>query len=922
LPATALIKAEVVDSQTKDKSLKNVVGDANDLFYVGKKTLQDHCPENCYVQVSLLKLGSTDVTKLQAIALTKSTEVTVNLSDQLPVSFPYSKEHDFTLIYIPRDESLKAALDRGVEVHIQNRFVPILTTAVLTGDRKDQSTEKSKSYVTGDIWSNIIHVPAADIALFDNPTINIELQTTDKGTVEVNENDIRNSKMYWTSVQVGSSTKSLNDKKYIEDFVTLGEFKYYRVKKPKNADGLIILTVLDGEADLYAKRGHTLYPDINTYDFASTSIKDDEINLPKSSNSAENEDFTIGVLGAASSSRYRISFFINSGIKVYPVQAGEFIHKFVEKGESLVLQYDMPYNDNRVTIGFTSEHSIVEAYANFYDENTAGFIDSLPEADKKGVISLGTSLYPNVITRVKAERQTGSSANQLLVRIKNPEAGQMVSLYIVPFSSELPVQVKAREKITDSISKDQTQIYQFTWDNKVQEAELEIEAAHGKFKVILTDNQSFKEDPNPLVIDIEASQHFARRVVDLKKIGANNPDLGLFKRYLAKIVPQTDSQFSLLSTVKGDSFVNVKAGNHHVMRFDPHQPTSFYYRVGKDVKSLALQFELKSPVYIAEGFGTTNSQGDSMDDALFQKLKNITSCVDVYYVREEDFDSPNNIEKKRIHAKILKNSTVEDRDRYYLNLEVATMKGYLIVSPKKNNKGAYVADKSFIASFKLSVNGIVAISPNYRTSGTVAKGQTAVYSVLLPSTAIFEFTVSICRGPKVEVSIVDASALKKEAIMEPRYITADFEDSDHTSTIDYRYSNLGAKRTVLIQIKHLGSSDNEATFAVKTTQFELDDTVTLDKFFDRRVNFFGHKILVSGLSAEQTPDTVLFHMDRVYPLDGFLERFQDDNLRLHDYLLERESEGVRPQQHLRGRLVPRQTKLHLDGLFRESQGRH
>lgn len=329
------------------------------------------------MQFTLLKLGSTDATKLQGLAMIKSDSV-INLTDQLPTSFPYMGNLEYIIKYEPRDDMLKLAGEKGVEIHVHNRFVPLKITAYLTGS----SNQNPKSYIAGAIWTNIVHIPAEDIKKLDNPIIKVDLESVDRSKSEISEDDLKYSNSCWTTIQIGSGTKRLEENKPLEGFVDSDDYKYYIVKKPKNLEALIILTVVDGESDLYVKKGVETYPTKTLSDYSSNSVLDDEITLPKTGQSADLEEFTVGVYGALSS-RFRISFFINSGIKIYPVKNGEFIHKFLEKGESLILQYDVSYGVDKYVVGYMAEHTIVNGLANFYDEYKMKFLDAIPEESKK-----------------------------------------------------------------------------------------------------------------------------------------------------------------------------------------------------------------------------------------------------------------------------------------------------------------------------------------------------------------------------------------------------------------------------------------------------------------------------------------------------------------------------------------------------------
>lgn len=890
LPSSGLISAQVFNSKHENPKLVNIVEDDNSIFFASKEDLNKKCEgtgDPCFIEFTLQKLGNTDIKNIQAIAISSKKEGDVNLSDQLPVSFPFSNDLKFNLKYVPSKTSMEDALMRGIDIHIVNKFAPLIITAHLTGDPKKSDGDKKKTYITGDIWTNIIHIPPQDIILFNNPVIKIELEPEDNKNIIIKKEDLKTTKFYWTSVQVGSGTKAIHDKKYIEDFVEYEKFKYYRVKKPKNVDALVILTVLEGESDLYAKKGSKVYPDLNTFDFKSTSIKDDEITFPRVDSSPDEEEITIGVYGS-STSRYRISFYINSTFKVYPVQSGEFIHKFIEKGQSLVLQYDLDYGVDKYIVGFTGEFSQVDALANFYDENTQGFIDSIPDLTKKEVINLGSNLFAGTLSRTSIDRPKDSAKAQLLVRILNPGNSQIVSAFIVPNNPESRVQVKSKEKITDTLARGSEQTYAFYFENSVQEGVLEVELAIGKVKILLTDMDDFKNDPNPLTIEMEAASYSPKREIDLYR-QKEKKSMGLFKKFLAKVVASGDSVFSLYSTRKGDSFIPVKTSNDYIIQFDPSNPMSFYYHVSKEVKTLAIQFEAKNPIVNSFGYGSKDEEGKTSEDRKFEAMQDVLNRVDLFYITEEKFGTKDAFKNNRLPANIVKMTPIQESERYYVVYEVNVMEGYLVISPKRNQQGVVDSGDAYIANFKLSINNIVSIGPNYRTTATVDRGKIKTYSLLAPERSTVDITVSACRGGNITVNIFEGHLKNQQKVVTEKVLSSNIEDVKMESTFKHRLVNVGSMKTVFIEIFNPSTnsegSESFTTFAINTVHTTFDDKISLATFFEKSFDTIALKHSNYGVKVDQTPEDVKFTLDRSIPIEGFTSRYPNAKLITYDYFV-------------------------------------
>ena len=99
------------------------------------------------------------------------------------------------------------------------------------------------------------------------------------------------------------------------------------------------MRVTSGEADLYVLKGTSTFPDLNTFDFRSNTIKNDEIYIPAESNKSkdgETQTYTIGVY-APRDAAYVLEATDKSNFYFRPIVPGEIISQSVRPDKPLLL---------------------------------------------------------------------------------------------------------------------------------------------------------------------------------------------------------------------------------------------------------------------------------------------------------------------------------------------------------------------------------------------------------------------------------------------------------------------------------------------------------------------------------------------------------------------------------------------------------
>ena len=324
----------------------------------------------------------------------------------------------------------------------------------------------------------------------------------------------------------------------------------------------------------------------------------------------------------------------------------------------------------------------------------------------------------------------------------------------------------------------------------------------------------------------------------------------------------------------------------HVMKFDKKVPKSYFYHVSNEVKIIKIQFEVKSLAYITDGYDQDGTIPISA--ILFEQRKQVLKDVDIFYIAEEKFGVKDAFKNNRITADFISKSIIEDRERFYLVYEISVMKGYLVLSPKKDDSGQINAPHDFIALFQISVNDVVSISPNYRTSVAIQQGKSYFYSIFVTEGSIVDITVSLCRGADVFVTIYEGINKNRKVIMEQLALTTSTEQEKFISTANHVFTNIMSKKYLMIEVKYGGTGHENAYVGIKTSQTTYDDKVSLASYFDYSATAPGLKMfsfMFHPLNIIQTPEQVSFTIDRIFPLSEFKSKHPKVKMIAYDYTI-------------------------------------
>jgi hypothetical protein len=162
-----------------------------------------------------------------------------------------------------------------------------------------------------------------------------------------------------------------------------GVFKYYYFTKFAKESAIISLNVIDsGEADLYVSKNSD-YPSLEKYSFKSDSFKNDQVEIPASTGSHDEQDeeqqFIVGVY-AKKNTKYEIVLDMNSSLKLLPAAAGKvFSRQNIRKGDSLLITYENKELGDFELAFYTSKSRVSIYFAPWDEELQPYFKNAIPQ---------------------------------------------------------------------------------------------------------------------------------------------------------------------------------------------------------------------------------------------------------------------------------------------------------------------------------------------------------------------------------------------------------------------------------------------------------------------------------------------------------------------------------------------------------------
>ena len=847
-------------TEGKGVSLTNEMNALPNVFFVSKKALQKACPTNCQIKVVLnlnkkLAYKNKNGAPFKLFANLVSFEK-ISLKEHAPLSFPASSKSRYTFEVASPEGGYNAS---GVNINLINRVVPMVMRVTLSGPGVDGEKQVTKTYLTGDIWTNVIHVPYSDLKQIKTPKIEFTVGISDQDKTSIAQvEDDKFQSLYWWTVEVSVNFQTLPSAQPKVGFVSENMFSYFSFTKSSKNEALVLLHVLEGEADLYIKRGDDIFPDINTYDFKSATYKDDEVRLPSSPGDEVQETYVIGVYGTLKS-KFRLTATDKAKIKYFPVKEGEIVRKHLKKGEKLILSLEVSLETSKkLFVGFSGDQGKVLGYAKSYNENIEEFLNQIPTSKD---FDLGINQITGLIRRAELPSLTidEKGGQHWLVSIESQQVSQTVTCFVTG-SNENPLQLKGGEQITDSLEKGSRQNYYFQFDNEILEEVLSVTLQDGTIVLRITDNEKLSDDPDPLVLEFAAVDHTVQKDIDLRKSKTSRKDIGFFRGYLVQVTAKSNTVFSLMSRKSGSQLKPMIPGQFVFFTYDNKNKNAFYYKIEADdnLSSLKVVFEMKNMI-----------PPTGKDQKKFDNSVDLLQHTEFFFISEEYFGKKDSVNNNKIQANIIGNVSTFDSERNQYAVKLAPMAGYLIIQPRTEK--VIQGDDSFMVLMQLVLNNTKNIPINTRKTERAFIGTPETYLLHIPKESEVSMQVSACSGGDLSISIMNQN---KEPESPDVNISSRSEAEKILSSHKFSFYAGTTSKLLSITVTVLNTTKNEAsTFSIVTSSNSLHDKITLQEFLKPNPSVFTPLVQGYNATLRQDPNFVEFQVAPFVLPQGFEARY-------------------------------------------------
>lgn len=819
--------------------------------------------EVCYIYIRVKPSNSTPY---EYSLLAYSDDKPVFLAEDSEQSLPLPIKSEIELIHSPLN------INKSLSVNVYSDAATLeVKVTVKSSDPEHNKGSSGQTYIVNDRGTNIIHIPAGILLDLLDPVVTISIINLDYKRDPAHFQD----KFYDIDerliVQVSSGVKRLNHLvPILETQGRKGTFIFYKFIKPIDTNAMIYLSVISGEADLYAKKGEAQFPDLNTYDFRSNTLKNDELMIPASKDDPENQDdnrsrFETYIIGVYSkvSTQFQIVASKNSSFLYYKAELGDVLIKEVPPTGSMVIAYNNK-NNGRFVIGAYGLKGPVKVYYKASNENsTTDFFDTLPgETD---------SMFQTVskyATRKVVQPLLGSTDEiQYLIKIVPTTGSDYVTVFIQEEGDSL--YLKGGEVFYDSLEKKTCQSYVVYYDYDVVDESVNLKVDAGEVSLKIS-NPRYGGDLALLNEGITAPKEKFYQVKEIfKQITSKGGLVNVFKEYSIEVCSRDKPSNYRLTTSKPSLIMQrLLPGSRLSVNLHPkYYHKVFYYRVHpQTTKNIEVRVDL-------EKIGSISSKITNISEFL--------SAVDFFYLPEQEGETVSAptgdvasdtaaFDKNKIPAQILEQNVISESGSTVGILSFNIQNGYFIIQAKESRGRGDSATIQFI------VNNVYPISAFGKTLASLTPSGAATYEVLSPKDSELYLTLSSCSGiAKVEfykVDTEDNKQLFETTTLKSNIDIHDFMQPDKMYTAYFRIKM--PAEVVFFTITNL-ESDKNATVTISSEVTTAGDSLTVSDYF---AHFNGHKgtsQLVDHMEFNDNYRKVSLALAPLIPAAGFDKKYKD-----------------------------------------------
>lgn len=678
------------------------------------------------------------------LSYTSDSPIYIKEGETLSLPGPLSKE--IRVIYYPTSAA------NGSTINVYHPHYPMTVGAnFIATDKKSGETLLEENFITNDSPTGMIRIGEQYFEKDANRGVEITISNTginiDKSSIVYDAVDIKNL----IEVQISSGLTRVSDQYPVYHSQNrAGMFDYFLFTKKKGDSAFIYLSVATGEADLYIRKSgpkNDLYPDLDSFDYSSNSVRNDEIMIPPTTTVSkyadQEENFIIGVYSVIAS-----SYTLNTGtvpeFQFLRVTPGQVIKKSINPDMPLLISM-MNSDLEPFKVSIMSEMGPVAVFYKVSDESKIyDFQDMIPELSGEKVIHSGAS---HTITKQKITPNKANTNNKLWTFVIKPEKYDDVTFFIE--KDLLPLQVPIGIGFYDILGEGMCQTYEFKYDSAVFDEQLRITAEYGDLKAFISEQNPATAAKNSQVTtySMKSTGESVIKTIQLSSILAgpdkdiNTPDI--FDRFYVRVCSILGKSVFKLKTYKPSSryYRLVPSERLSINLNDDH--VRYYYKIDPTIiKSLKLRVYTKSDERNAEYLTDQTQLGNSLAFYYVSNEGFGTKVKDLAY-----FEDPKNL----VQASV---SGVQTRGVYATEFSIGVQEGYLLIKPIKIESSKHLVKAQFL------VNDYRLLPSSGKVLEVIKPGQQYAFQITKPMNSVTNLQLSACTG-EVTVKVIDLEEEKE-----------------------------------------------------------------------------------------------------------------------------------------------------------------
>lgn len=857
-------REDLDESKIDDENTKSASGPQATLKY-SLHEIKESCSEywkneaSCFIYI---KVTPSQITPYEYSILVYGDDKYVFLNEGAEQNLPMPINAEIELEYTPRTTNKSLSI---------NVYSDAATMEVTVDVRRAGTTDRTGAvtYVANDQGTNIVHIPTEVLAFLEAPVVKINIVNLDvKRNPEQFTTDMYDINERIT-VQVSSGLKRLNHLVPIyETQGTKGSFIFYKFVKPAYTNAMIYLTVYSGEADLYAKKGEDEFPDLNTFDFRSNSLNNDELMIPadKNSTSANTkfETYIIGVYSRMPSS-FQLVASKNSSFLYQQACIDTIITKEVPPGSSLIVSYTHKFSGAFLIGAYGSKGKVNVQYKSHDESKEDEFFKTLPTFSDPGFTATN-----KFITRHMVQPLLGAPKDlQYLVMFTPASGSDYVTLFFENEGDSL--YVKGGETINDMLENHTCQKYNVVYDEDVIDENIGLNVMSGEVSLVIS--KIGDEDMMMLRNDaIPAPKSKLFKLSDIfNRAPAAKGTMNVFKEYQAEVCANKDqSAYSLRTSKPSLTMLRLIPGARFILSLRQKQGVQkvYYHKIHtSNIKSIVVKIDLQV-------LGKASSK--------ITDLSKIFELIDFYYVMDADTygyegDIDSAIEKDKVQAEVVNNWTLTDSGSQTGFIKLGVQDGIFVIRGKTNIFKATSASMQFI------VNDVFPISLLGKTMSYLTPSEEQTYEVIKPPNSTLSLSFSGCQGTtRVEIFKVDPKTDDRQSIR-TLTIGAISRDEDFINAEQLQGEVVTYKLTdqeSIIKLTNINPRSNSSV-TIDSDLVTPSSSMTISDYFaqygNREVN------ILNDLKYGDDIHKIIVILNHLKPAKGFADKYKQFHRVIIDY---------------------------------------